>query len=256
MTPLIKKLSALGLPTKDAATYVALLKLESATVQQISSETGLNRSSLYVILDRLSKRGLVSFAGGKGVRKYAAAPPERLALFAREQAEKSALLFQNLATLSPVLQSTHKESKFKPKVVVVEGKEGLRKGFDDALKSEEKIMRVFSSTKDIFKSLPGYLPIFVMKRMIRGIKMYGIHPDDETSREMLRRIPNSLDEITLVPPEKFRFPSDMAIYDNKVAFTSHDLLFGASVESKEIAEVMKIVFDLAQLEARRFRSQI
>lgn len=252
MTPLTKRLSALDLPEKDASVYLALLSAGAATVQEIANTTNINRSSLYVVLDRLMKRGFVNIANEKPVRKYSAAPPERLALAAKENAEKSTLLLQNLATLFPILHSAHKSARLKPKIEVLDGTIGLQKGFEGALDSKEKMMRVFSSTKEIFNSLPNYLPIFVQQRLAKGLSMRGIHPDDETSREMVRRIPNSIDEITLIPDEKFKFPSDFAIFDDKVAFMSHHPAFVVSIQSKEIAEVMKVAFDLAQQEAKRY----
>ena len=252
MTTLTKKLSALGLPEKDAEVYLALLKAGTATVQEIANQTGINRSSLYVVLDRLMKSGFVSITSDKTVRQYSAAPPERLALAAREGAEKSTLLLQNLATLSPSLQSAHKGSRFKPRVEFLDGVAGLRQGFESALASREGVMRVFSSVKNIFNSLPEYLPIFVQQRLARGLKMYGIHPDDMASREMVKRVPNTLDEITLIPESKFKFPSDFAVFDDKTAFMSHDPAFAVAIQSKEISEVMKVAFDLAQEEAKRY----
>ncbi|NNM83961.1 helix-turn-helix domain-containing protein [Candidatus Parcubacteria bacterium] len=253
MTPLVKRLTSLGFPEKDAGVYLALLKAGAATVQEIARQTGINRSSVYVVLDRLMRRGFVSIVSNKTVRQYSAAPPERLMLTAKEEVERSTLLLQNLATLSPTLRTAHKSSQFKPKIEVLEGAIGLQKGFENALSSKEKVMRVFSSTGDIFKSLPEYLPIFVQQRLMRGLKMRGIHPDDEASREMIRRLPNTPDEITLIPRNKFRFPSDFGIYDEKVAFMSHRPPFCVMIQSKEIAEVMKVAFDLAQKEAVRYK---
>ncbi|MBU6214801.1 hypothetical protein KGM48_03105 [Patescibacteria group bacterium] len=253
MTPLTKRLSALDLPEKDAAVYLALLSAGTATVQEISNQTSVNRSSMYVVLDRLMKRGFVNIVNEKPVRRYAAAPPERLALAAKEKLEQSTLLLQNLATLSPTLRSAHKSSRFKPKIEVLEGAAGLRKGFESTLASKEKMMRVFSSVSNIFNSLPDYLPIYVRDRLALGLKMRGIHPDDYAAREMIKKTPTNFDEITLIPDECFKFPSDFAVFDDKVAFMSHNPAFAVSIQSKEIAEVMKVAFDLAQQEARRYR---
>jgi sugar-specific transcriptional regulator TrmB len=253
MTPLAKKLSALGLPEKDAQVYLALLSAGSASVNKIARQTGINRSSLYVVLDRLMKLGFVSIAGNKTVRQYAAAPPERLALAAKESAERTTLLLQNLATLSPVLRTARRSSRFKPKIEVFEGKAGLRKGFERSLVCKEKVQRVFSSTREIFESLPEFLPSFVQKRHAAGIKMRSIHPDDEAAREMIRHHPNSSDQISLIPHEKFKLlPSDLAIFDDTVGFMSHKPPFCVLIQSREISEVLKVAFDLAEKEAKRY----
>jgi sugar-specific transcriptional regulator TrmB len=251
MTPLTEKLSQLGIPEKDATVYLSLLALGPATVQQIARETGLNRSSLYVILDRILERGLASVAGEKGVRLYVAVPPERLARMAKEKLEQAILTRQNLEMLLPEIDTLRKISRHKPRMMVLAGIEGLQRGFEDVLTSKEKVVRIFSSAGEIAKSLPEYLPLFVRERFRRGIRMRGIHPDDDAGREIIRHIPVTIDDLTFVPIDQFKFPSDLGIYDNKVAFMSHAPPLCVAIESEAISNVMKAVFDLAQAESRR-----
>jgi len=57
---LLKDLTSLGLSDKEAKTYLTLLELEVASVAEITKASGLNRSSTYVTLEMLKKRGLVN----------------------------------------------------------------------------------------------------------------------------------------------------------------------------------------------------
>ena len=59
-----------GLSEKEASVYIALLELEVAVVQEIASAAGINRSSTYVVLEALQKRGLVNTNAGRGIKKY------------------------------------------------------------------------------------------------------------------------------------------------------------------------------------------
>ncbi|HUY05123.1 MAG TPA: helix-turn-helix domain-containing protein [Candidatus Paceibacterota bacterium] len=251
MTPLVKRLTALGIPEKDAMVYLSLLALGPATVQKITKETGLNRSSLYVILDRLLERGLASIAGERGVRAYVAVPPERLIRIAKERLEHAVLTRQNLETLLPEIETLRKISRHKPRMLVLTGIEGLQRGFEEALENKERVIRIFSSAGKIAQSLPGYLPTFIRERFRRGIRMYGIHPDDKAGREMIKHVPGTIDELTFVPSDRFKFPSDLGIFDDKIAFMSHEPPLCVAIESRAIADVMKTVFDLAREEARR-----
>lgn len=253
MTPLTKKLSALELPEKDAQVYLALLSLDKATAQSIGKETGINRSSVYVVLERLIKGGLASVGTLHGVRKYVAVQPERLLQLAKERTEKHELLSKNLRTILPSLSSKHRGAAYKPKVTVLEGKQGLIGGFEDSLSLKDGHMRVISSGPEIFRTLPEYLSTYVQRRMEKGIGMVGIHPAEPRTMAAFKSMPisKSLDKHFFIPEDKYKFPADFGIYDDKVALMSHTHLFTAFIKSKKIAELMKTIFDLALGEARR-----
>ena len=204
------------------------------------------------MLDRLQKQGLVSIAADKGVRRYVAVAPEHLERAAKERVENARLTQQALKSLMPEIRTLAKHERHRPRMRAYDGVTGLKMAFEETLESREKLMRVFSSTKDIYTSLPGYLPWYVLRRLRRGIKMVGIHPDEAEVVETLRRVPKIFDDLTVIPKKDWGgFPSDFAIFDNQVAFMSHRPPFAVAIESESIAEAAKVLFDLALAEARR-----
>ena len=54
-----KELEKIGLTEKEAAVYLALLKLGPTTALKIARETGIKRPTVYTTLDALKGRGLV-----------------------------------------------------------------------------------------------------------------------------------------------------------------------------------------------------
>lgn len=250
-TTLIKKLSALGLPEKDATTYLALLKLGPSPVQAITKETGLNRSSLYVVLERLLKGGFVTTTGDQGVRQYVALPPERIVGVAKERYEQAVLTRQNLETLLPELEKHRKLTLHRPTMKTLTGRAGIRSGFEYTLDVHEKKIRIVSDAGSIIKSVPDYLPRYIRERFRRGIQMIGIHPYDTAGKMMIALSSENIDDQVFVPPEKYSFPSDFGIFDNKVAFMDHKKRLCVFIESKAIADNMKALFDLAYEDAKR-----
>lgn len=112
-------------------------------------------------------------------------------------------------------------------------------------------MRVSSNVENIFKILPNYFPMYVQRRIKLGIKMYGIHPDDKIAQHIIKMSPK-FDEPILIPRKKYKLQADIAIWDNKIGHMSSEKSgFSIIIESKEIADVMKYVFDLAYEEAKR-----
>lgn len=255
---LIKNLVDFGLSEKEASVYISLLELELAGVNDIAKKAGINRSSAYVVLESLKAKGLVGISDDKKVRQYVAATPDALHRVASDLARKQEEVRKNIDSILPELKALHKETKHKPTVIVLEGKEGLIEAFEDTLKSKEKLMRVASSVENLLGIVPPeYFQSYVKRRIQKKIKMRGIHPDNEFSRKIMKLGIDVHDESFLIPSEHFTFPSDIAIYDNMIALMSpSDGGISIGIKSKEAADVMKKVFDLAWNEAKRLNKEI
>ncbi len=251
---IIKQLTEFGLSDKEAKVYLALIELEVATVTEIAETANTNRSSTYVVLESLKKKGLVSMSEDKKVQNYVAISPDMLLLEAQSRAKKAEDIKSKISNIVPELKALHKDTKQKPIIKIFEGKQGLISSFEDTLNNKEKLIRVCSSASNLSKVLEDYLPIYVQKRLSLGIKMYGIHPDEEIARKLINTVPmlSKLDKSILIPKEKYQFSADVAIYDNRIGYVSSNKDgFSIIIESKEMADVMKSVFDLAFEEAKR-----
>lgn len=55
-----KYLQEIGLSEKEAQIYLALLQVDNDSIQGLSNRTKINRTTLYPVLESLSKKGLVS----------------------------------------------------------------------------------------------------------------------------------------------------------------------------------------------------
>lgn len=55
-----KELEIIGLSEKEAKVYVAMLELGPAPILEITLKAGINRPTVYVQIESLKKRGLVS----------------------------------------------------------------------------------------------------------------------------------------------------------------------------------------------------
>src|SRR3989344_6000138 len=254
---LIKQLVEFGLSEKEAAVYISLLSLELAGVNEIAKKAGINRSSTYVVLESLKGKGLVGTSDDKKVRQYIAASPEMLHRVAGDLAKKQEEIRKGIDSIVPELKALHKDTKHRPKVSVFEGREGLIAVLEDSLNCKEKLMRVSSSLGNLVHIIPSdYLLKYIEKRVRRGVKMLGIHPNDEINQRLMERN-LGLDEPILIPKEKYLQSADIAIYDNKIGYMSpKDGGIAIGIESQEIADVMKNIFDLAFEEAKRLNKEI
>ncbi|MBU1916421.1 hypothetical protein KKC47_04855 [Patescibacteria group bacterium] len=82
---LVKELEEIGLSEKEARVYLAALELGPATAQQIATKALINRPTTYIMIESLTKRGLMSsFIEGKK-KKFSAAMPYKLAYIIQNQ---------------------------------------------------------------------------------------------------------------------------------------------------------------------------
>lgn len=244
------RLKEFGLSEKEATVYLSLLELGSAPATELSEKSGVNRSSTYVVLDALQKHGLVSVSYDTSIKTYVAAPPERLLQLAEESAKKYTEIVGSLRNILPELKSVYRGTGPKPKVQFFEGKEGLISAYEDTLTSSEKI-RAYASIENMHKAIPGYFPDYYQRRAANGITIQSIHPDTEESRERVKHNEEEAREALLVPKDTYNFSPEVNIYDNKIVFMSLVEKFALIIESVELADVMKKIFDLSWEEAKR-----
>jgi HTH-type transcriptional regulator, sugar sensing transcriptional regulator len=250
---LVSNLMEFGLSEKEARVYISLLEFEVATVNEVAKASGINRSSAYVVLDSLKQKGLVSFSDDKSVQRYIPSSPNALLKTAEEMAAKQEQIKKNIDAIVPDLKALHKGTKQRPVVRVFEGKEGLINLLEDSLDSKEKLIRTATSGKHIIDIVPPQtFREYMKKRHSRSIKVKGIHPVDGITQKILENQPRMQDEVALIPEGQYNFASNIAIYDNKVAYMSpkHGGI-GVLIESKEMADSMKEIFDLAFVTAAK-----
>lgn len=248
---LIKKLLAFGMSDKEAKIYLALLELGAATVAETAKQSGVNRSSAYVVLEMLKKKGLAGTSDDKRVRHYVAASPETVLQLARSTARKQQNIKEDIESVLPELRALSKTTKHRPIVKVFEG-EGIREVIYDVFKDNTtKDLKVYANAINMFKLFPQFLELN-KERAAKGIRMYAINPATKELLEFVKkhRLPKN-DKILLIPENKFKFPVNVGIYGDKISLISMMGDFGMIIENKEIAVTLRNSFDLAWEEASR-----
>ena len=244
----------LGLSPKEAAVYTALLELGRSGVSHISRKAGVNRATGYVILDSLILKGLVSISGKEPKQEYVAESPDKLPeLFKRrqEEAKEKEMLAQELALQ---LKSIQKIGD-RPQVRFYEGAEGLRAVFEDSLTATSGKIVAFTSIEDQHTSIPNYFPEYYQRRKKKGIFMRSIFPNTPMGIERQSANKDEHRESVLVPADTYGIHPAMNVYDNKLMIASFREKLGIIVESQEIADAMRKIFELAWIGAHSLEEQ-
>jgi len=247
-------LQGAGFSNKEIRVYFAILQLGPSTAARIASSAGINRTTAYDILSSLADKHLVTALGKEPKQEYRAESPENLEKYFGERIKREEINLANIKEVIPQLKSTHNVSD-RPVVRFYEGEEGLKYVYEDTLTSHETI-RAYASVTDMHAGLPNYFPKYYQRRADKGISIRAIIPvsPEGIARVKLSKVEKR--EIAFVPREKFSFSPEINIYDNKVMIASWKDKLGVTIESKEIADAMKKIFELSWAEAKRLDKEI
>lgn len=248
-------LSQIGFSEKEIAVYLALLELGKGTVSLIARRAGINRTTGYDILDSLVEKGLASISGKEPKQEYAAESPESIETYiAGEIKKRHEALKLAQDSLVPELKSLHNISG-RPRVRFYEGADGMQQVYEDTLTSHEPI-RAYATVDDMHAALPNYFPKYYKRRAGAGIAIRAIIPYTEIGLERSTKDKEESRESAFVPKENYYFSPEINIYDNKVMIASWREKLGIIIESSEIADAMKKIYELSWAEAKRLDKEL
>jgi sugar-specific transcriptional regulator TrmB len=242
-------LLSLGLSYRETTVYLALLAIGKGTVSEITRKAGINRTTGYDILDALVNKGFVSVSGKEPKQEYAAEPPEKILVYLDQEKEAAAKRLETAKQLVPQLKTLH-NIKSRPKVRFYEGIEGLKEVYEDTLKSKEDL-RSLALVDEAENALEGYFPKYYQRRAEKNIAIRAIFPDSPGARQLKAKDDVEKRQSLIVPGDEYDLKPEINVYDNKVMIASWREKLGIIIESQEIADAMKMLFELAWKEAKR-----
>jgi len=243
------KLQKFGLSDKEADIYLALLQLGTAAASDIAKSGGVNRSTAYVVLESLAKKGLASISVREGVRHYSASSPERLV----NRAEQSAKEYSELAKLGrqmlSELQNVGKSSLGKSTVRVFDGTEGIKAVYEDISTSKDDVTSY--TAEDVMNDTLGVsLSEFRSKILQKGLGLKIIANDTPAAREIISENKTPALQYSLISGGNYG--SELVLYGNKVAFMSPREKISYVIDSEEFSKAIKILLDSTLMRAHKW----
>ena len=229
-------LQFLGLSTKEAKVYLALLEMGKGTVPAVSKRAETKRPTTYLILDELRKKGLATLVPRRVKAIYTAESPQMLL---EEQREKEEIISQKM----PELLAIYNSKKEKPKIKFYQGEKWIINLYNDQIFKEKKV-RLYGSIDaipmGIYKQIEKNLEIIEKE----GIIVNELLESNKRSIVFKNKYNSDLHKIKIIP-EKYKLPTDNAIFGNKVAIFSYkDEPMATVIESSDVVKSYKSMFDM------------
>jgi sugar-specific transcriptional regulator TrmB len=252
MKEIARDLQKLGLSDKEALVYLSALELGPSPVQVIARKAEVNRATTYVMIEALLQKGLMStFERGKKMM-YTAEKPERLHRIVHHERAAVDEKEQVIKRLLPDLEAISDAAGERPKVSFYENEDGLEAMREIIFDSNIEKMEDFISFDDLRHLLPKDQwkrhNERLAKRKIKGRTIYTSEnyeqPSDATKH---------LWEFRRIPKKDFPMHGELTVFGNKVAMVAlKGKLVGVIIESKEMATMVRSMFELAWLQAASF----
>lgn len=239
-----KYLQEIGLNEKEASIYIALLQVDNASVIEIANKTKINRSTTYVVLEGLVKKGLVSEVSIGKKTHYRAEAPERLETFVEGQKILLEERSKKLKDIIPQIKGIQRAGGERPVVKYFEGHESAlgshilffntqdKEGVGYFLFNRDLIEEVFSpdEVSSVQKIRPG-----------KNIKAQSIYTSTKTELSS-----NELSERIKIDGDKYPLYCDISIYEDRMQIiTMGKSVATILIQSKDVAETFKSLFRLA-----------
>ncbi len=234
-----KVLQNLGLSEKEAITYMALLQLGKSTVVSIAKIAGLKRPTVYVILDELKKKGMVSEVPEKGRTLYSPEDPVVL-----EKNIKHSL--DDFKDLLPMFRAQFSRGT-KPTIKYYEDKDVISNIYLNEIFPANKIYFYGTSVKKLNATWPEMFEIWNTywwnKKKKHPENIWEIVDNDPEDVAYARTCIGKR-EVRIIPKGK-KFLADNAIADDKILITSFEPLFAVVIESPQLAATYRALVELA-----------
>lgn len=237
-----KYLQDIGLTDKEAGVYLALLAVDHASVIELSKKTKINRSTTYVVLESLSKKGLVSETTIGKKTHYQAEPPERLETYVERRKVLLEEQAKRLKDVIPQIKTIQRETGERPIVKYFEGRDGIISANEEfyAMTGDNKETYLLYS-KDMVDNIftPQEKQKYRGVRLSKNIKskvVYTSKTDDILSDATGTRV--------RIDGSKYPITCDISIYGDKVKIAIlGKFLSCILVESADLAATMKSLVD-------------
>ena len=241
ISPILK---SLGFLDSEIKTYLTALALGPSTVIDLTKRAQLSRQAIYVAIESLTERGIMSSTLVGKKRFYSAEQPEKLLAYAKRRETETNERVKDLESALPELAM--RTGGERPSVKVLEGKEGLRAYLYELSTENPETIYEITDRDALVKVLSSEDLVPVKKNLIKtNSKLNALYTNPLPSKR-----PNA--DIYELPKEFEHFKSDITLYGNKVAFVTFEgKMQTVIIENRHIAEAIRVLFKIAFREAKK-----
>lgn len=243
-----KFLREIGFTDGEVKVYNALLGLGSTTTGKIIKRSGVSSSKVYNILNRLSKKGLVTHVIKENTKYFQASSPKRIMDLLKKREKAIKAQEETFSKILPALLKKQKMAEKKHEAFVYEGYKGIKTYFNtllkDSKKGEERMVFGARTGYPVSKPAQRFFRSYEKRRAKAGIKLKIIFNRDMKGSESLKLYKK-------VPMTEIRFLPNITISSIGINKRGIDILLWTEhtkvvfvIRSQDVATTFKKYFEV------------
>jgi len=231
----LKFLTKLGLTEGETKVYTALVNLGASRLTRIHESTGIERRNIYDILNKLIKKGFVSYINQNETKVYNISPPERIINYITEKETKLSEVKKEAEKALPELNRTINSRRDEVYAEIFRGGEAMKTVFEDALNYPE--IYWIGGGRFMPKQFPEWFAYWTKKRIKKKVQIYYL-ARNELRNEVKK--PFALEAMRFLPEEFSKAPTAIGIYGDKIVnYQFGGTILATVTKSRELAESYK-----------------
>ena len=240
-------LASFDLTDKEIDVFNKVLDLGAQPASHIARVLEMPRNTVRSILDGLVKKNLLIKTNRANTQYYSVESKKNMIRYLKHKKVKMAEKMEDQIMLLEQywdeIDLKHK-SKARPKITFYEWLDWLEKVYEDTLTARDGI-KSWASYQDMYENFDDYFKTYFKRRSKKNITISAINPDVKEAKERQKHDKEELRDSALIPKDKFSWWPEIQVYNDKVNIASWKEKLGVIIESPEIAEAMKMIFDLS-----------
>jgi HTH-type transcriptional regulator, sugar sensing transcriptional regulator len=234
-------LTKIGLTNNEVKIYLNLLEMGSTPAGDVIKKSGLHRTAVYDILERLIEKGLASYVMIGKIKHFEVIEPNQLLNYIDQRKNELEDNKKELEKIIPELNLKKKLSKSNTQATLYKGKKAIKTLLEDVLNTKSDFY-VYGAEGNLKKMFPIYYIHFHNKRIKKNINLKIIYSERVKLHERNKELKKI--EIKYLPNE-FETPATTWIYGDKIVIVVWDEQpIATLIRNKEVAKAYLSNFNL------------
>jgi len=235
-------LRKIGLTEGEIKVYLALLETGSSSIGKIIKKSGVSGSKTYEVIDRLMKKGLVSYVIKNNVKHFEASSPDKILNYLDEKENIIKNEKENIQKIIPELILKQKSAK-EAEAKIFTGWEGIKTANEDIINTLKKGEEWLSM--GLTEQPESWEIHFTKRQEVRakkGIKhKHLLNEKYKSLYKQRKHLPYT--EFKFLPRE-LEMPTSTEIYSNKIIINilSPVSPIAIMIENKDVADSFRKYF--------------
>lgn len=236
----------LGMSKGEVRVYSALLKIGEVTITPLANESGVTKSKIYDIVDRLIKKGLVGYNIKQGTKHFFVNDPRRIMDYLTSKEEEIKKDKKEIEEIMPTLLAQRNSSSQNRVAEIYQGYNGMKTIREELMLTLDKgeDLLVIGAPKIANDKWEGWLLDFHKNRIKRGVGMKIIYNAEAKEYGELRT-KMKLTEVKYFK-EGINSPTWIDVFSEAVMIAviieGDPICF--VIKNKEVANSFKIYFEM------------